>query len=84
VEVDLFGQRQSEPGAQEVDGHPSAAEAKGQPGDVILIILKEIHKHRHYHYPPKFVGKRRWMSDAYEMEEVRRIHQEKLRQYGVR
>jgi hypothetical protein len=48
VEIDLFGQRRSEPEAQEMASeHPSAAEAEDEPGDVILIVVKEVHKHRH-------------------------------------
>jgi hypothetical protein len=84
VEVDLFGQRESEAGAQEVvSENPSAAGAEGEPGNVTVIVVKQVHKHRHYH-PPNSVGRRRWMSDADEMEEVRRIHREKLREYGGR
>ena len=51
VEIDLMAQPQREPAAPSgTGGRPSPAEAEGKPdvrGDVTLIVVKEVHKHRH-------------------------------------
>jgi hypothetical protein len=85
VELDLFGQRKSEPEAPQVPCEQSESVGKtdDELGNVTVIVVKKIHKHRHYH-TPKAVGKRHWMSDADEKEQVLRIHERKLRQYGIR
>ena len=56
----MLGQRQPERAAPAVPGEQRAtAETEGGPdvrGDVTLIVVKEVHKHRHYH-SPDFVGR---------------------------
>lgn len=88
VEVDVLGQKQSEPAVSKVAAERKVTAApEGEPGefrgDVTLIVVRQVQKHRHYHLPI-VVGRGRWASCDDEAERIRRIHEMKLRQYGVR
>ncbi len=87
VEIDFLGQQQPEPVVPKVASeHPSTAEVESEPdvrGDVTVIVVKTIHKHRHYHLPD-LVGRQRWVSRCDEAERIRRFHEMKMRQYGER